>query len=86
MRALVESVKDKGVNQPALVRPHPDGNGYEIVAGHRRQKASEFAGFADMPCIVREFAVPRRAKGNAGNCGGERQCRSPARPDGWGKK
>jgi len=26
MRSLVESVKDKGVNQPALVRPHPDGN------------------------------------------------------------
>jgi len=55
MRSLVESVKDKGVNQPALVRPHPDGNGYEIIAGHRRQKASELAGYVDIPCIVREM-------------------------------
>jgi len=54
MRALVESVREKGVNQPALVRPRPEG-GYEIVAGHRRQKASELAGFTDMRCIVREM-------------------------------
>ena len=54
MQSLVESVKDKGVNQPALVRPRPEG-GYEIIAGHRRQKASELAGFADMPCIVRNM-------------------------------
>lgn len=54
MRAMVESVKDKGVTQPAIVRPREDG-GYEIVSGHRRQKASELAGFADMPCIVRNM-------------------------------
>ena len=54
MRAMVESVKDKGVTQPAIVRPREDG-GYEIVSGHRRQKASELAGFADMPCIVRNL-------------------------------
>ncbi|MCD7947895.1 MAG: ParB/RepB/Spo0J family partition protein [Oscillospiraceae bacterium] len=54
MRALVESVKDKGVNSPALVRPR-EGGGYEIVAGHRRQRASELAGFKDMPCIVRQM-------------------------------
>ncbi len=54
MRAMVESVKDKGVTQPAIVRPREDG-GYEIVSGHRRQKASELAGYADMPCIVRNF-------------------------------
>ena len=54
MRAMVESVKDKGVTQPAIVRPREDG-GYEIVSGHRRQKASELAGFADMPCIVRDL-------------------------------
>ena len=40
MRAMVSSVKDKGVTQPAIVRPREDG-GYEIVSGHRRQKASE---------------------------------------------
>ena len=54
MRAMVSSVKDKGVTQPAIVRPREDG-GYEIVSGHRRQKASELAGFADMPCIVRNL-------------------------------
>ena len=54
MRAMVSSVKDKGVPQPAIVRPREDG-GYEIVSGHRRQKASELAGYADMPCIVRNL-------------------------------
>ena len=54
MQGLVESVKASGVNQPALVRPREDG-GYEIVAGHRRQRASELAGFANMPCIVRNM-------------------------------
>lgn len=54
MRALVESVKVGGVNQPALVRPREDG-GYEIIAGHRRQKASELAGYTKLPCIVRNM-------------------------------
>jgi len=47
MKAMVSSVRDKGVTQPAIVRPREDG-GYEIVSGHRRQKASELAGFVDM--------------------------------------
>ena len=54
MKAMVSSVKDKGVTQPAIVRPL-EGGGYEIVSGHRRQKASELAGFTDMPCIVRNL-------------------------------
>ena len=54
MQGLVESVKAAGVNQPALVRPREDG-GYEIIAGHRRQRASELAGFVNMPCIVRSM-------------------------------
>ena len=54
MQGLVESVRAAGVNQPALVRPREDG-GYEIIAGHRRQRASELAGFANMPCIVRNM-------------------------------
>lgn len=54
MKAMVSSVRDKGVTQPAIVRPREDG-GYEIVSGHRRQKASELAGFTDMPCIVRDL-------------------------------
>ena len=54
MQGLVESIRASGVNQPALVRPCEDG-GYEIIAGHRRQRASELAGFANMPCIVRNM-------------------------------
>lgn len=54
MRGLVDSVKAAGVNQPALVRPREDG-GYEIVAGHRRMRASELAGYKNMPCIVRKM-------------------------------
>lgn len=54
MKGLVESVKTSGVNQPAFVRPREDG-GYEIIAGHRRQKTSELAGFVNMPCTVRNM-------------------------------
>ena len=39
---------------PALVRPKPEG-GYEMVAGHRRKKAADLAGLAEIPCIVRQL-------------------------------
>ena len=54
MRAMVSSVQDKGVTQPAIVRPREDG-GYELVSGHRRHRASELAGMFNMPCIVRNL-------------------------------
>ena len=54
MQGLVSSVKAGGVHQPALVRPR-EGGGYEIVAGHRRQRACELAGYKNMPCIVRDM-------------------------------
>ena len=54
MKSLVESVRNGGVNQPALVRPR-EGGGYEIIAGHRRQMASQLAGYRNMPCIVRNM-------------------------------
>ena len=54
MTEMAESVKQYGVLVPALVRPKPDG-GYEMVAGHRRKKASELAGIETVPCIVREL-------------------------------
>ena len=67
MKAMVSSVKDKGVAQPAIVRPCEDG-GYEIVSVHRRQKASELVGFVDMPCIIRnltdEQAITQMVKDN----------------------
>jgi ParB family chromosome partitioning protein len=54
MLEMAESVKQYGVLVPGLVRPKPDG-GYEMIAGHRRKKASELAGKETMPCIVREL-------------------------------
>ena len=54
MTEMAESVKQYGVLVPALVRPKPEG-GYEMVAGHRRKKASELAGVETVPCIVREL-------------------------------
>ena len=54
MQELVDSVKEHGVLVPALVRPSADGN-YEMVAGHRRMKASELAGKATISCIVRDL-------------------------------
>lgn len=54
MQELVDSVKEHGVLVPALVRPAADGN-YEMVAGHRRMKASELAGKATISCIVRDL-------------------------------
>ncbi|MEB3103995.1 ParB/RepB/Spo0J family partition protein [Paenibacillaceae bacterium T2] len=54
MLEMADSVKQYGVLVPGLVRPKTDG-GYEMVAGHRRKKASELAGIETMPCIVREL-------------------------------
>lgn len=54
MLEMADSVKQYGVLVPGLVRPKADG-GYEMVAGHRRKKASELAGQETMPCIVREL-------------------------------
>ena len=51
MMELVESVKQFGVLVPAIARPREDGS-YEIIAGHRRQKACELAGLDSMPVIV----------------------------------
>lgn len=55
MRDLSESIKEKGVLHPGTVRPEKDGNGYEIIAGHRRTMASEMAGLEEMPFFVREM-------------------------------
>ncbi|GIP60605.1 MULTISPECIES: ParB/RepB/Spo0J family partition protein [Paenibacillus] len=54
MLEMADSVKQYGVLVPGLVRPKAEG-GYEMVAGHRRKKASELAGMEMMPCIVREL-------------------------------
>lgn len=54
MDALVESIKQCGVLTPVIARPHKDG-GYEILSGHRRVKACEFAGITDIPVVVKNL-------------------------------
>ena len=54
MQEMAESVAQYGVLVPGIVRPRPEG-GYEIVAGHRHNRASELAGKETMPVIVREM-------------------------------
>ena len=54
MENLVESIKERGVLSPVLVRPLEDGS-YQMVSGHRRKRASELAGIETVPCIVREL-------------------------------
>lgn len=67
MVQLIARVKARGVRQPALVRPDPEG-GYEIIDGQRRYRASELAGRPDMPVIIRnlsdEEAVAEMVDGN----------------------
>ena len=54
MQRTVESVAQFGVLAPALARPRSEG-GYELVAGHRRMRASELAGLETMPVIIRQM-------------------------------
>lgn len=54
MEQMMESVKERGVLSPVLVRPMPDGS-YQMVSGHRRKRAAELAGLPTLPCIVREL-------------------------------
>ncbi|MCL2853289.1 MAG: ParB/RepB/Spo0J family partition protein [Defluviitaleaceae bacterium] len=53
MTRLVKSVKQHGVREPGLARPHSGGYGYELLAGNRRKRACELAGLATMPVIIR---------------------------------
>ncbi len=54
MERLVESIKERGVITPAMVRQKEDGR-YELVSGHRRKRASELAGFETLRCEVVEL-------------------------------
>ena len=56
LEELAESIREKGVLQPILVRPAPRKAGhFEIVAGERRWRAAQRAGLATMPAVVREL-------------------------------
>ena len=49
---LAESIKDFGIVTPIITRPKEDGNGYEVIAGQRRVRASELAGINTVPAFV----------------------------------
>ena len=55
MQRTVESVEQYGVLSPLIARPRPDGDGYEIISGHRRQHAAQLAGLDALPVIVRNM-------------------------------
>ena len=55
MQETVASIKANGVMVPGLARPEKDGNGFEIIAGHRRTRGSELDGLEEMPFIVRDM-------------------------------
>lgn len=55
MIKLTESITENGILLPTLVRPSPDGKGYEMVSGHRRMKAAEMNGLDKVPAIVRDL-------------------------------
>ncbi|MEE0913446.1 MAG: ParB/RepB/Spo0J family partition protein [Ruminococcus sp.] len=49
---LAESIKEFGIVTPIITRPKEDGNGYEVIAGQRRVRASELAGINTVPAFV----------------------------------
>lgn len=55
MTRTVESVAQYGVLAPLIARPRPEGDGYEIISGHRRQYAAKLAGLDTLPVIVRRM-------------------------------
>ena len=55
MTRTVESIAQYGVLAPLIARPRPEGDGYEIISGHRRQYAAKLAGLDTLPVIVRNM-------------------------------
>ena len=56
MTRTVESIAQYGVLAPLIAQPRPDGDGYEIISGHRRQYAAKLAGLDTLPVIVRKMS------------------------------
>ncbi|MEP7130683.1 MAG: ParB/RepB/Spo0J family partition protein [Sphingomicrobium sp.] len=59
---LADSIAERGVLQPILLRPHGDGEGFEIVAGERRWRAAQRARLHTIPAIVREIDAAATAE------------------------
>lgn len=55
MQKLIDSVQENGILIPVLVRPDKNGNGYEMISGHRRKFALEYSGAKEIDAIVRDL-------------------------------
>ena len=55
MQDLIQSIKEKGVLTPPIVRTRPEG-GYEVISGHRRKHAASLAGLFKIPVVVRDLS------------------------------
>ena len=52
---LMRRIETEGVLVPLLARPNPNGEGYELISGHRRKAACAWAGVTDVPVVVRDL-------------------------------
>ena len=52
---LRQSIEREGIIVPLIVRNHPNGKGYEILAGHRRKEAAKWAGMTEVPAVIRNL-------------------------------
>lgn len=56
LEQLTQSIREHGILEPLLVRPHPDDKGkYELVAGERRYRSAKAAGLGEVPVVVRQL-------------------------------
>ena len=56
LAALADSIRERGVLQPILLRRDPEGEGFQIVAGERRWRAAQLAQLHEVPALIRELA------------------------------
>ena len=59
LQELADSIRQKGVLQPVLVSPLPDGN-YQLIAGERRWRASKLAGLTEIPVVIKNLSETER--------------------------
>lgn len=52
---LMKSIEMEGVLVPLIARPNPEGEGFEIIAGHRRKEASKWAGIDEIPVVIKNL-------------------------------